>query len=168
MSSVLYYPNLRAAGQKPTSTGTTVTDVNGDERACLDIFARSSIAEPLLVSGVGFAAGSIREARFHDTSVTNINGSAGAFIQVGTGAYAALAVSNVIANIKVNAAFGEPLVFRLGANAGAAAAAADLFLLNMGAAADFPAILAPGDRLWVRSLSANAVTSGYLILNLVG
>lgn len=104
------------------------------------------------------------ETRLHDCSVVNINDNAGAFIQIETAA----ALANAISKMKVSCTFGEPIQIRKGANAAAALAGTDLALLNQGQTADFDVNLSVGDKLWVRSASANPVSTGYLALNLVG
>lgn len=166
MSSGIFFQNLKALGQRYMATGTQVTDSAAVNRACLDVFARNTATDPLYVSVVSGLR--VRETRFHDCASVNINDNAGAFVEVGTGGYAAAIGANAILRVHVAAAFGEPITFRVAANAGAAAAAADAFILNRGGTAEFDVLISPGDRLWVRSLTAVSITDGILTLNLAG
>lgn len=161
MSNVLYFPNLRAAGDRPTATGTVVTDASTVDKTCLDVFARNDAVNPLYVST---SAGTVVETRFHDCSSTQINGSAGAFVEIETAA----ALTHTITQMMVNCTFGEPIRIRKAATALAAASASDIALLNQGQSATFDVSLSSGDKLWVKSASTTAVTTGYLTLNLKG
>lgn len=168
MSNVLYYPNLRASGLRPTSTGTEVTDSGAEVHACLDVFARNSVADPLFVTAVAATLSVVRETRFHDTSSVAINDSAGAFVEIGTGGYAAVIGATPITSIQINCSFGEPVTIRKAASAVAAAAAVDLCILNRGEQETFGVSILTGERIWVRSLTSVAVSSGILTVNLAG
>lgn len=104
----------------------------------------------------------ILETRFHQGSVTNINGSAGAWVALGGGA----ALANDIKQIHMTTTMGEPLEIGVGASAGAAQRK---FIVNRG---EGPLVLKinldSGDELWVRSLTTNGVTSGEIVVNLLG
>jgi hypothetical protein len=154
-------------------TGTNVTDSAAVIHRAMDVFARNSIADPLYVSGVSGLT--VKEVRYHDTSSVNIQANSGAFVEIGTGATSGLAaaVANTILNMKVACTFGEPIVIRKAASAAAAlaqevATTAPLAILNQGQSQEFPVSLVAGDRLWVQSKSATAITAGYLTLNLEG
>lgn len=121
-------------------------------------------------NGTQFVAGvsgiEVRETRIHDASVVNINNNIGAFVEVET---AAAIGAFPISRLQVSYTAGEPLQFRLGADAAAAAAANDLFVINQGEGPTTLDVNIPaGSRLWVRSFSATAVDAGYITLNLMG
>jgi hypothetical protein len=134
----------------PASSGASPSDV---EQAVIDaleaVFATNTVA-----------------TRFHDCAVTNIEADSGAFVQVGTRAVDN-AVLPVVKELNVNATFGQPIEFRIGADATAADANPTLFLINKGAAVTLKVLLPAGERLWVRSLSSTAVASGILTLDLM-
>jgi len=125
-------------------------------------------------SGSGGGAGTgtnVLESRIHDCATVNINDNAGAFVEFGTlSPYDAAALLNTVTTIRISANIGEPLAFAKGANAGAAALAANsLFVSNQGEGPTaFGVALVIGDRIWVRSLSVNPVASGLITLNLAG
>jgi hypothetical protein len=157
----LYLANL-----KRMASGTSLV-VGAATKRCLDVFVRNDAAHPIFVAGV--SGMSVLEYRFHDTNVTNINNSAGAYVEIDTPA----ALANVIQKIIVSPTFGEPLIIRAAADAAAAAAqdlagAAPVVVLNRGQTVTVEASLAVGDRLWVKSLSATLINSGELVLNLIG
>lgn len=166
MANVLYFPNLKTTTQKANSTGTAVTDAGAAEHICLDVFARNDASNPLYTAGAPVAL-SVLATKFHDCAVTAIQNSAGAFVQVGTRGGDTAGMPDEIFEVSVNAAFGQPLDFRLGADATAAAAAEPLFILNKGAALTLSVRISVGEKIWVRSLDT-ASSSGFLILNLVG
>ena len=147
MKAQIYFANLKRA-----ITGTTVGASNA-----LDVNVVQSVVP-------GAAGLEVLETRFHDCSVTNIQAVGGSFVEIETAA----ALANTISKMKVSCTFGEPISIRKAANAGAAAAAADIALLNQGQSADFEVSLLAGDKLWVRSRTATLVNSGYLTVNLIG
>lgn len=154
MANTIWFPNIREV-----STGTTVATSR-----CLDVSPKNTAGTPLYVSDVGSAGTSVLETRFHDAASTNINDSAGAFVEIETAA----ALASNITVLKVNSTIGEPLAFGAGADAGAAASNI-ICVLNRGEGpSDFPVSLSTGDRIWVRSLTTTSVTSGELTVNLVG
>lgn len=123
-------------------------------------------------SGGGSGTGTnVLESRIHDCATTAINANSGAFVEFGTlSPYDAAALLNTITTVRISANIGEPLAFAKGANAGAAALAANsLFVSNQGEGPTaFGVALVVGDRIWVRSLSVNPVASGLITLNLAG
>lgn len=147
MKAQIYFANLKRA-----ITGTTV----GSKQA-LDV----NVVQSVVPGGSGQT---VLETRYHDCAVDTINNNGGAFIEIETAA----ALANTIALMKISCTFGQPIVIRKAANAGAAAAAADLAMVNKGQSLDVPVNLVAGDRLWVRSMSTTAVSSGLLTLNLIG
>lgn len=161
MSNVLYFPNIRSEGGRPTATGTQVTDAAASTKICLDTFVRNDNSNPIFISS---STKTVLETRFHDCSSTTINAVGGAFVEIATAA----ALANTIKLMKVACTFGEPISIRKAANAGAAATASDIALLNQGQSDDFEVSLVAGDRLWVRSRTSSNITSGYLTINLLG
>lgn len=119
----------------------------------------------------GFAASSsstsnVVGTKYHDMSATSINASGGAFVEVRAAGVLAAAVK------KINMAYtaGEPLAFRAAADpTSAAALSSDLFVINQGEDEQSLNVqIAAGLKLFVRSLSANAVSTGYITMNLLG
>lgn len=145
---------------KKAATGTLV-----GTKQCLDVSPQNTALTPIYVSGIGSSAGAVKETRFHDCSSTNIAAAGGTWVQIG----GATALANTITKMKVSCTFGEPIGIRKAATAGAAAALSDdNALLNQGQSTDFEVSFASGDKLWALSKSSNAITSGYLTLNLIG
>lgn len=149
MKAQIYFANLKRA-----ITGTTV----GAKHA-LDVNVLATVAPG--------SAEVVQETRYHNNATTNIQSSAGNYVEIGTDP-AASALGVAITKIKVNCTFGEPISIRKGANAAAADAGTDLCLLNKGEANEFPVSLIAGDKLWVRSKSTNSIATGLLTLNLIG
>lgn len=104
----------------------------------------------------------ILETRFHDASVTTVNGSGGVWVALGGGS----ALTHTIKRITVDNTTSEPLEFGTGATAGAAVRK---FVVNRGEG-PFQAdcSLASGAFLWVRSLSTLSMTTEYIVVNLLG
>lgn len=106
------------------------------------------------------------KAETHDMSSVAINGSGGAFVAFGSGA----ALSAAVKALQITYTAGEPIAFRVAADAAAAAALSnDLFVINQG---DGPVMvkvkIAAGGKIWVRSKSTNSISSGYITANLQG
>lgn len=102
--------------------------------------------------------------RFHSMASANINANAGVFVELETAG--TLSASK---RIRISYTSGQPLQFRKGADATAAAAADDLFVVNQGEDSfDIPVQFSAGERIWVRSLSSTSVTSGYITANFLG
>ena len=116
----LYLPIL-----KRMASGTAIV-VDAVTKRCLDVFVRNDSTHPLYVSGVSGLT--VLETRFHDISSTNINGVAGAFVEIGTPAPAD--VANTILKMRVTCTFGTPVAIRKGVDATAAAAGAGLHYLR--------------------------------------
>lgn len=125
----------------------------------------SGIATDVGTALAAFFADAIIKTEIHDITAAPINGSGSAFIAFGSGA----ALLADIKRIQISYTSGQPLVFALGADATAAAAASPAFLLNQG---DGPVVLSvaipSGSKIWVRSGSVTGVTGGYLTANLMG
>jgi hypothetical protein len=104
--------------------------------------------------------------KFHDISSVNINANSGAFVEV----RAVGALPSDVTRINMSYTAAQPLQFRAAADAAAAAAlSSDLFVANQGdTIQDMSLQISAGAKLWVRSLSATAVTSGYITMNLLG
>lgn len=147
-----WFWNLAASDGNRTWTGTRIGD-----KVAADVNIANSPSSPFPV----LEDLDVLETRFHQGSVVNINGSAGAWVALGGGA----ALSNDIKQLQVTSTMGQPLEIGIGASAGAAQRK---FILNRG---DGPVLvkinLDDGEELWVRSLDA-AVTSGELTINLLG
>jgi hypothetical protein len=170
MGDVIHFPNLKAANLRSVATGTQITDASAANHACLDVFARNDAINPLYVSGVSGIR--VRETRFHDAAGVNINDVSGAFVEIGTdpatAAAAPAAIANTTSKLIISSTIGEPLCIRLGANAGAAALASDLCIINRGQSVEIDVALIATNQLWIRSLTSVAVTDGILTMNLCG
>lgn len=155
-----------------TANGIEIVEVLGAAPGVGDTFLIYRYRRQLVdSSGNSFVLGvsglQVLETRFHDMSSVTINDSAGLFVEIGTPAGAAIA--STIQRLQLSYTAGEPLCFRIGANAAAAAANPNKFIINQGEGPTTLDIsLLAGDRLWVRSLSATAVNTGYITLNLIG
>lgn len=116
-------------------------------------------ASPALVSNVV-------GTKYHDMSSVGINNNAGAFVEVrATGALA-----SAVRQVELSYTAGEPLAFRAAADATAAGAqSSDLFVINQGDGLQSLNVqIAAGLKLFVRSLSATAVATGYITINFLG
>ncbi len=126
---------------------------------------RVDLSGAVSITGISGLSVTANGFRFHDSAAVQINANSGAFVEVETAA----AIASTVSKIHVTTTLGEPLAFRVAANAGAAAASTNGFNVNRG---EGPLVLdfsmVAGDRLWVRSLTATAVTSGEVVLNFVG
>jgi hypothetical protein len=101
-------------------------------------------------------------AEFHDAASVGINGSAGAWVALGSGA----ALGAAVKKIQMTQTVGEPLEFGTGANAGAATRK---WVSNRGEGPQvFEVDIASGTKLWVRSLTTSAVAAGEITLNCLG
>jgi len=114
---------------------------------------------PIPVSA-SFAPLKVKESRIHDASTTTINGSAGAWVELGGVAL----LTNIISEVSISANIGEPTQIGVGPNAGAVT---QLFMANQGEGpSKFGVTLAIGDQLWIRSLSLSSINAGYTTVNL--
>lgn len=154
----LYLANL-----KRMASGTSLV-VGVATKRCLDVFVRNDASNPIYVAGVSGLE--VLEYRFHDCSSTQINQVGGAYVEIETAA----AIANTIQKMIICPTFGEPLIIRKAADAAAAAAqaTAPVAVLNRGQTLTIECSLVATDRLWVRSLSATDITSGELVVNLLG
>lgn len=105
--------------------------------------------------------------RHHDTSITNINGSAGVVVEIRTdNATAGAALPAAVKGIHVSCTFGEPIEILSGPNSGAAVRR---LIANLGEGPLIvPLKITSGQSIFVRSLSTTGVTSGVLTVNLLG
>lgn len=155
MANPIYFQNLKTLNERPNATGTTI-----GVKTCLDVNVLNSVAVP-----VSTAQYSFQEYRYHDASATNINASSGAFIQVATAAD----IANTITELRINWHGGEPIVISSGADATAAALAANyLAVVHAGESFQVGCSLASGAKIWVRALKNAAIITDELIINLLG
>lgn len=109
--------------------------------------------------------GSVKESRFHDAAVTNINDSGGAYVEVG----GTTVLANTIIGVHVTTTIGEPLQFATTSAANCSSGISTLFKVNRGEGPLVLGVAIPtGNRLCVRSLTSSSVTSGEIVLNLAG
>lgn len=159
MGQQVYFHNLKIAGSYPNATGTVV-----GSKSCLDVNVANSVPIPIVQASYDW-----KEYRFMDPAVTNINASAGAFVEIGDTNHAAGDVANTIEEVRVNWNGGNALVISSGADATAAALQANwIGVVGAGQTIAFGFDLASGDKIWVRALQNAAVTSGELLINLMG
>lgn len=142
------------ANLKEWVTGTTVSTKHG-----MDVNVINASLPVSLTSVV------VSETRWHDASSTNINATSGAYVEIGTSP-AGVAVTADRTQIWVANTTGQPLSIRKAADASAAASADDLLLPAAGEGQIYGVSVLSGSKLWVRSKTSTAVTSGYLILHL--
>lgn len=104
----------------------------------------------------------LKDTKFHDCAVTNIPALSGTPVEIDV----AVPVSTPIKELQVTCTFGEPIEILTGTSL---LTATRKFILNLGdGPIVMPCKLSVGDHLYVRTLSANAVTSGVLSINLMG
>jgi hypothetical protein len=163
MGQVLHFPNLKVSNERSNATGTKVTDASAVDHACLDVFARNDASNPLYVSaGAGF---NLLGQDIHDASSANINDSGGAYVALGAGTTVPAGTDYV----QVSSTLGEPVVISFAANlAGAAASVLKIYLVPGGAPGKMDFVPGSSNKAFIKSLSANAITEGYVTLNFIG
>lgn len=115
----------------------------------------------------GVNADDVIGTRHHDCSVTQINGSAGALVEIQQdNSTAGAALAAAVKKIHLSCTFGEPIEILSGANSGSATRRV---VANLG---EGPLIIeckmTSGHSVFVRSLSTSAITSGVLTVNFLG
>lgn len=102
----------------------------------------------------------------HDATATNINANGGAFVAFGS----AITIPASAKSIYLSSNLGEPVQVSLAANVGAAAASTQQVYLVQGGnpGASIPVTIGAGNKLFIRSLSATAITDGFITVNVVG
>lgn len=130
----------------PSSSGSSGVDQTGVENALKAVFADTIVGSGLL-----------------DASSTGVQASSGAFVQVGG------TIPTGTKKIKIHSTIGIVLDFRLGANAGAAASASNLFYMGRGESYfDVPNGFTAGDKLWVRSVNSETAAAEFLAVTYMG
>lgn len=163
MSNVIYFPNLKASGFRPTATGTQVTDAALEDHACMDVFARNDASNPLFVSGASVAT--ILAQDIHSAAATTVNGSAGAYVALG----AAVTIPAGTKSVQISSTMGEPVEISFAANSGAAAASvAKAYLVAGGAPGKLDLIPGANNKAFIKSLSTTSITDGYVTLIFMG
>lgn len=133
----------------------------------------NSVPLPVKVISSVVSPTTVVQVAYHDCAIVGINDNAGAFVAVGintnTQAPAPFVFAQNTLTLQITVTEGEALQFRIGANAGAAAANPDKFIVNRGdGPVDLVCSFAATDRLWVRSLTTTAITDGLLTINFMG
>jgi hypothetical protein len=163
MADVLHFPNLKAANARANATGTGVTDFGGADKVCLDVFARNDSSNPLYISGS--STFNIVGQDFHDASSANINAVGGAYVALGAG----VTIPAGTKYVQISSTCGEPLDIAFAANlAGAAASVKKVNIVQGGAPGKLEFIPSTDNKAFIRSLSANAITDGYVAINFIG
>lgn len=108
---------------------------------------------------------SYKERRFQDANVTQINAKSGAWVQIGDTNEASASVANTITEMRVSSNLGAALVFGKGANSGAVT---PIGASGAGQSLSLGVALVAGDKIWVKALQDAAVTSGELLVLLLG
>lgn len=149
----LWFPNLKRFATGSSSGGKNAMDVN-------------------VINSITTAAGALaqKEFRFHLPATTNINARTGAWIQLDANSDVAGSTPADVANtgtaIALNWNGGAALQVGVGATSGAVTV-----LGTIGAGQTISAIgatLASGNKLWVRALQNAAITTGELLVAVLG
>lgn len=165
MADVLYFPNLKASTQKANATGTALTDDQAVDRVCLDVFSRNDAANPLFVTGVAGSTFNILGQDIHDASSDNIDVAGGSYVAFG----GAVTIPSGTKYVQISSTLGEPVEIAFGADATAAASSVKkAYLVEGGAPGKLEFIPATENKVFIRSLSANAIDSGYVTLIFLG
>lgn len=101
----------------------------------------------------------------HDATAAPINDSGGAFIAFG----AAVTIPVATKEVQISSNLGEPVEVSFAANVGGAAASAlKVYLVQGGAPGRVPFIPGSSNKAFIRSLSGNSITDGYITMNFYG
>ena len=142
-----------------TWTGRDLTVSPSSPIHAADVFIANSGSFPIPITAAPYT---VLETRLQDMAAVGINGSAGAWVELG----GAAVLANAIAKIQLSYTAGQPLEIGTGATAGSVTRR---FIINQGEGPlNLDLQLTAGSQLWVRSLSTTGVTSGYITLNLIG
>lgn len=142
-----------------TWTGRDLTVAAGTPIHAADVFVANTALTPIPIQAVSL---NVLETRLQSMAAVAINGSSGAWVELG----GALVLANVISRIQITLTAGQPLEIGIGANS---AAVTRRFIINQGEGPlTLDCAFAAGAQLWVRSLSSTGVTTGYITLNLMG
>lgn len=164
MSNVLYFPNLHKLGESPNSTATTVTAANATVHACLDVFPRNDVTNPVFTSPAVSTA-TILLQDIHDASATSVNGSAGAYKAFG----AAITVPAGTTKVQLSSTMGEPVEISFASAIGTAGASTKkVFLVPGGAPGYLDFVPGASNKIFIKSLSTTAITDGYIAINCTG
>ena len=164
MSNVLYFPNLRAIGEKPTATGTDVTDAALVDHSCLDVFVRNDSTNPIFAT-TSESQKNILGQDIHDAATTGVNGSAGAYVAFG----AAVTIPATTKKVQISSTMGEPLEISFAdvlANAGASVK--KVYLVQGGAPGTIDFSPGTSNKVFIKSLSTTAISEGYVTVNFIG
>lgn len=124
---------------------------------CLNVNVLNTVPVPTAAANYAY-----KEHRFMDASVTTINKSSGAWVQVGD---TPADIANTIVEMRVNANLGAALQFGSGPNAGSVTV---IGTTGAGQTTAFGVTLAAGDKIWVKAIQDNDVVAGELLVNLMG
>lgn len=165
MGMVIHFPNLKALDQRANSTGTQVTADDATVHNCLDVFARNDVDNPLYVTGGTSSSANLLAHDFHDASATQVNDSGGAYVAFGAG----ITIPAGVQLVQISSTMGEPVEISFAANLGAAGASTKkVYLVPGGAPGKLEFIPETENLAFIRSLSANDITEGYVTMNFVG
>ena len=132
--------------------------------AALDVSVVNTVPVP-----VAFTQYAFMELRFQDAGVTAIPASGGAFIEIGDTNFPASDIANTITELRLNWNGGGALVISKGADATAAALAANrLEVIGSGQTIAIGVSLVATDKIWIRALKNAAITGGELTVTLLG
>lgn len=108
-----------------------------------------------------------KEHRFMDAAVTNIPASGGTAVQIGDTNIPAADVANTCTQLKVANNSGSAINIYVGANSGALTQIGVAHAGQIGEAV-FGVTLASGDKVWIRAVQNAAITSGEVLVTLLG
>jgi len=133
----------------PTSSGASQAQIE----AAIDAALASFFSTAILAQDI------------HNAASTNINANGGAFVAFGS----ALTIPAGTKEVQISSNLGEPVQVSFAANLGAAAASASqVYLVQGGAPGRVPFIPGANNLVFIRSLSATAITDGYIAINFYG
>jgi hypothetical protein len=104
--------------------------------------------------------------RYHDTATTTIPAFASNPVEIRVDSSSTGAVVPFTKALQITCTFGSPIGIYVGS---AAASATIRCVLNLGGfIPEIPVIIAAGQRIYVKTMNADTVTSGVLTVNLLG
>lgn len=131
-----------------------VTGTLNGSKYCLDVHVANSVS-------TAATSYSYKEHRLHDAASNNINASAGTWEQVDTAAD----VANTINEVRIRNHTGAAIQIGKGANSGAVTV---IGVAHEGGEEDFGVSLVATDKIWILALENAAITSGKVLVTLLG
>lgn len=150
----LWLPNI-----KKFTTGRTVGSAQ-----CIQVSVENTVPIPITPANYTY-----KERRFHLPATTNINGRAGAWIQLDANSDNAGStpadIANTISEMRISLNGSDALEIGKGANSGAVTVIA---AIAAGQTTAIGVTLVAGDKVWVRCIKSTASTGGELLVSFLG